>query len=59
MILFGKGVFADVIILRALNIRYINRSLNIDIILNYLAVTSVSNKCSMKNTEDRHAQWSR
>ena len=25
MILFGKGVFADVIILRVLNIRYINR----------------------------------
>lgn len=36
MILFRKGVFADVIILRVLNIRYINIYLNIDFILNYL-----------------------
>lgn len=35
MILFGKGVFAHVIILTVLNIRYINIYLNIEI-LNYL-----------------------
>lgn len=35
MILFGKEVFADVIILTVLNIRYINIYLNIEI-LNYL-----------------------
>lgn len=35
MILFGKEVFAHVIILTVLNIRYINIYLNIEI-LNYL-----------------------